>query len=75
MCKCGSQGCGVREARGLVPFCQLTGSSKPAAKPGFDTMEACKAAHPGRGAVLRCISTLHSGGPRTRRWFPAGAAA
>lgn len=74
MCKCGNQGCAVREARGMVPFCQMTGGS-PSVVPGFDTMEACKTAHPGQGAVLRCMNTLHSGGPRTRRWFPTGAAA
>lgn len=29
MCKCGNQGCKVREARGLVPFCQMGRSDAP----------------------------------------------
>ena len=29
MCKCGNQGCKVREARGLVPFCQMARSDAP----------------------------------------------
>lgn len=71
MCKCGNQACAVREARGLKPFCQMTATATP--KPGFDTMEACKAAHPAHGAVCRPISSLHSGGSRERRWFPVAA--
>lgn len=74
MCKCGNEGCAVREARGLKPFCQMT-SSGPCAEPGFDSKEACKAAHPAHGAVLRPVSSLHSGGPRNRRWFPTRVAA
>jgi hypothetical protein len=76
MCKCGNQGCAVREARGLKPFCQMTAAdASRRTVPGFDTMEACKAAHPAHGAVFRSISSLHSGGPRTRRWFPTGLVA
>jgi hypothetical protein len=71
MCKCGNKGCTVREARGLKPFCQMTAAdASRAPKPGFDTMEACKAAHPAHGAALRAMSSLHSGGSRERRWFP-----
>jgi hypothetical protein len=72
MCKCGNQGCAVREARGLVPFCQMSAPA-PRAKPGFDTMEACKAAHPTCGALFLPVSSLHSGGSRARRWFPVAA--
>lgn len=72
MCKCGNQACAVREARGLEPFCQMPAPA-PRAKPGFDTMEACKASFPAQGAVLRAMNSLHHGGSRVRRWFPVAA--
>jgi hypothetical protein len=72
MCKCGNQACAVRMARGLKAFCEMVSTGRRA-KPGFDTMEACKAAFPASAAVLRAMNSVHSGGSRERRWFPVAA--
>lgn len=67
MCKCNNDGCKVREARGLVAFCEM---SAPAAAPvvGYATYAAAVAANPGRR--IRSVGQFFNGSPR--RFVVAG---
>jgi hypothetical protein len=62
MCKCGNQGCKVREARGLVPFCEMPRpESRPL--PGFASYE--EAAKQANGRRIRsCGGILKGSAPR-----------
>lgn len=62
MCKCGNQGCKVREARGLVAFCQMP-APESRSLPGFASFEEA-AKHANGRRIRSCGGILKGSAPR-----------